>query len=642
MAGCPENTPAFEFHLIPLESNANCGSTAPELKRGQYTLRLSFWSKDRLDESGRRVSPVQLSGTPTCSTEVKPGESVDLELDGSGNPYWVRIEAYDEGGLRFRGSQSMEIVDGSTGDIYLHPVGASTCTRLGAGQGRAFHSATLLPNGHVLILGGITGGRGDQKFYVEQSTNQPEAAQLLTTAEIYDPQAHRFESLSHNDLPANFAFHRTVLLPSPVAGPYRLLLVGGFDSNDNTLQIRGPGMGRGLPIFHFGPTVGTKSAASRIITYAPETKSLTSTLLPELVSRMFPAVKSRMVDDTLQIIVAGGASEYAKDVSGKEGFVDLAATEKSIQFFKHSTQDDNLILSENIALNHIRVGHDLALLGDPWPALIWGGRMHGDVTKGSGAYLLSGSPAIEVEDTGTWQAVAWHQLSAIGAAGKERPALASGGFILEEDDGLLGKARVANEFKRDTTTIAFDHALHLIERDNQKVSTSEVGQSSLASSYHHSLEVSDGSVLTTGGTDPGKEVGLIVTPRDRIEQSVMASNTVTTTGLGKLIIPRYGHQVTELRDGSFLITGGVVIADENNAKSAAAENTAEIFTLPGTPATDVGQAPGCTPIQSSSSAMKMLTGPSPRTIKGRFSFSTRPLSETSKARAFNASGAGSR
>lgn len=641
VTGCPENIPAFEFHLIPLPTTTDCGSTAPELKRGQYTLRLSFWSKDGIAQSGRVVAPAKLGSAPNCSTEIKPGESADFDLDASGNPYWVTVEAYDQNGLAYTGSRSVDIIDGTTEDIYLHPSGASTCTRLGAGQARAFHSATLLPNGQVLLLGGITGGRDDQKFYVAQSANQPTPAKLLSDAEIYDPQTHRFESVTANDLSAHYAFHKALMLPSPAGGPYRLLVVGGFQSNDGTLQIRGPGMSKGLPIFHFGPTVGTKAAEARLVSYDPDTKTITSTPLPDIVPRMFPAAKSQLVGNVLHIVIAGGAAEYQKDGNSKESFVGFSDPERSVQVLQHSTSDSELKLTENIALAEIRVGHDLALLGSPWPALLWGGRMSGAfTTAGSGVYIVSQSPVIEVKAADSWQGTAWQQLSALGVPGQERSALVSGGFILEEDTDLLGDARVAYEFRR-STAVEFDHGLHLVRRDNQSIVATELGQTPAPSSYHHALEVTDGSVLVTGGTDPGQAVGLILTPQDRIELHEWVNDAVKSTNLAGLIIPRYGHQVTELRDGSFLVTGGVV-ADKPGDSGATAENTAEIFTRSGAVTSEFVGAPNCSPLQSSSSPMKMLTRLSPRTIKGRFTFSTRPFEEIAKARAFIAAGANSR
>jgi hypothetical protein len=72
------------------------------------------------------------------------------------------------------------------------------------GTARAEHTATLLPNGGVLIVGGYSGSTGD-----------------LSTAEIYDPKAGTFSPTGSMSTPRRD--HTATLLPNG-----KVLIVGGF------------------------------------------------------------------------------------------------------------------------------------------------------------------------------------------------------------------------------------------------------------------------------------------------------------------------------------------------------------------------------------------------------------------------------
>jgi hypothetical protein len=105
-------------------------------------------------------------------------------------------------------------------------------------RARAFHSATLLPNGQVLLVGGVTASAADET--AETINNQ----QLFLTgsAEVYDPATGKFTTVTES-APGPRAFHQAALLnDSP---PYQVLLVGGVTTADATM-----------------PTLGSPTAAS--------------------------------------------------------------------------------------------------------------------------------------------------------------------------------------------------------------------------------------------------------------------------------------------------------------------------------------------------------------------------------------------
>src|ERR1700752_2209783 len=88
-------------------------------------------------------------------------------------------------------------------------------TRLAAGLkfGRAWHTATVLPDGLVLVFGGV-GSKGE----------------VLDTAELFDPENQSFKSIPATGLIGR-AYHAATLLSDG-----RLLITGGVDGKSRLLK----------------------------------------------------------------------------------------------------------------------------------------------------------------------------------------------------------------------------------------------------------------------------------------------------------------------------------------------------------------------------------------------------------------------
>lgn len=91
-------------------------------------------------------------------------------------------------------------------------------------QPRRAHTATLLPDGTVLVVGGTTGGKDDGT----------EAGTQLATAEIYDPRTNTWKELPSHLVTAR-TFHSAALVPGGA-----VLLFGGLDgSGSASRQVEG-------------------------------------------------------------------------------------------------------------------------------------------------------------------------------------------------------------------------------------------------------------------------------------------------------------------------------------------------------------------------------------------------------------------
>jgi hypothetical protein len=256
---------------------------------------------------------------------------------------------------------------------------------------RAFHSATPLKNGEVLLIGGLYGGpQGD-----ELSRTSPVDAHLVRHIEVYDPTVGAFREVSvTNQLPdedgSDLArlFHQAVVMTtSPERNSFRIRLLGGItaDEGEAAIALRWALVSAGdvgtrrlhelaysMP---FGPTSATRPAAVADVIYFPGNRSavirpVNDGILAQVAYRaMAPAFTVGN-----ELLVAGGVQFVPTDPELRWNILDHMY--RTPLDNSPPTPGDHLDVRLRVVLG--RVGHTATVLRDDpdqWLGLLWGGNV---------------------------------------------------------------------------------------------------------------------------------------------------------------------------------------------------------------------------------------------------------------------------
>ena len=203
--GCSgEDNSRLNFYLVqqpPAGAAPQCSgsaSTTTRLATNTYTLRLTFMRRD-LAKSDIAPKKMRKKYSIVCDRVIKPGEALDFQVPTDKvDRLAMRLEAFQKSGtsgsLSLAYSGQMERVDlsGAELNMLLRTVDQRSCADTMRSP-RAFHTATLLPNGQVLLLGGMVAeasGSGDKLH-----TDDTEEAYAKAGAELYDPDSMSFTAL---------------------------------------------------------------------------------------------------------------------------------------------------------------------------------------------------------------------------------------------------------------------------------------------------------------------------------------------------------------------------------------------------------------------------------------------------------------
>lgn len=185
------------------------------------TLRLSVL---RRDPGGAKLQCDLLAAVPSQRASIDLGPVDRSRVD-------IFAEFFDQSGMRVLtgaalGSSSLG-TDSGPQSLPLFPVGDWSCPAGAMNASRAFHSATTLPSGDVLLLGGIEAVSG----------YGPDVFGLISSAELYDARKGTFIALSG---PAAGltprAFHQAAVL-SATDTQVRILAYGGVTAPSSGLPV---------------------------------------------------------------------------------------------------------------------------------------------------------------------------------------------------------------------------------------------------------------------------------------------------------------------------------------------------------------------------------------------------------------------
>lgn len=185
------------------------------------TLRLSVL---RRDPGGTKLQCDLIAAVPSQRASIDLGPVDRSRVD-------IFAEFFDQSGMRVLtgaalGTSSLG-TDSGPQSLPLFPVGDWSCPAGAMNVSRAFHSATILPSGDVLLLGGIEAVSG----------YGPDVFGLISSAEIYDARKGTFIALGG---PAGGltprAFHQAAVL-SATDTQVRILVYGGVTAPSSGLPV---------------------------------------------------------------------------------------------------------------------------------------------------------------------------------------------------------------------------------------------------------------------------------------------------------------------------------------------------------------------------------------------------------------------
>ncbi len=420
---------------------------------------------------------------------------------------------------------------------------------------RGFHSATLLPNGEVLLVGGIVAHPGPTEIPLIQPTGN---FYVSETAEIYDPRRGTFRELPVTDLVPR-VFHQAYLLtPAEGATTWDVLLVGG-------LTVTGPasstpvvdGVRDANEPLRMVPAPGSEPAPPEILSYDPATGTAGRRALVDdtlFGRRAFPAVSTQPSewDKVTQRppLVAGGWTSYTA------GMPPVVVGSNSLEIVD-LTDGDRLGVTTAFMPDITRAGATITLIGGN-RALLWGGNIQ--------------SPTMS-EETEAGHVITGVGTGTPGMAGvmfdpmvvNAHPRAFHSAVALAPDRVLMvGGFRVqaGSAFE---PTIPFAYTVN-VDPLTPAITTTTIAAvaDAVPAGYLAALPILDGTVLITGGTPdtpficPESTVStyLCALPDAYVFHEV-APGMETIDSLPDMIVPRWGHRMVALLDGTVLVTGGL-------------------------------------------------------------------------------------
>jgi hypothetical protein len=188
-------------------------------------------------EPVRVLRPEDEHGSATAteirfSSDTEPTIRFDVAL-AANELHTLELRAYAAGEPYARGVVERVTTGTATLRVRLEPYARWACAgpvdAAVAPAARALHAAVALPNGEVMLLGGVSGES-------VAATSVTEGAPLERTIEIYDSAAARFVAVAATDTDGQpgfgAVFHRAFFVDEADGGRFVVRVVGGFSTRD--------------------------------------------------------------------------------------------------------------------------------------------------------------------------------------------------------------------------------------------------------------------------------------------------------------------------------------------------------------------------------------------------------------------------
>ncbi len=583
-AGCGDEsrTVSLVFELAPTAADVGVEgcSVAPDVEPAPLPEQVDHVQLEicRHTEAGCERVPLttpdgdHASASPGILLELGSGRSFEVDGRLGGGPLRVEAVVCDGTSLVARGVADRVRFGSKAVRVRLYRYRAASCAgprRAGGSTAlpapRAFHAAAALPNGDVLVYGGVTGDA--------PSTPGPGADGLLSWAgvtlqraiEVYDVSEERFVTL---DAELGRVLFASALLPSAPeqqqTGPFVVRVVGGFGFETDD----------GRPAIRFDSTQGR--------TY------LAAPLLPGADVRVRPSVDLVYYPDPPRVEVrdapiagnpTGAANAMAAPLSGAPGAVALGLEEgfrepdpaywtMGGEASWPNVRPNFWFLTEDGARNGdpgellaARFGHTVTPVAaaGPGAALVWGGNVHevdlAVVEAEAGELLRPGSAPAAIAAGGATtlpHPTAFHSASALSAD----TILFAGGLRV----GCVGTGCMGRGF----STSYGDPPLHALQWQAGAFVPLPVDNTLFTPAFLH-------TATAVPGVDPIQPVvligGAVASGTSRLEASdqvvwvgptdVGRFGTLPFAGIERLIHARWAHAVAPLPQERLLVTGGM-------------------------------------------------------------------------------------
>lgn len=394
--------------------------------------------------------------------------------------------------------------------VLLARAGSSSCTPGPLATARAFHSATALPNGEVLIIGGVAPAAAGG-FAVQPSI------------EVYDPGTGLFKT-AVGDLPEGRAFHTAMLLDPPSdQSAFDVLLVGGVTAADASQPVIA--VGSETDALPFVPLADARAADSVIVRYfpwtdPPQVQQMTSP--PHLLGRLFHTATAA----GSEVLVAGGIR--AAD-SG------LAETANDLELISPDATHRG-----PYPLARARVGAVAAPLGEE-SVLVFGGNLLSDAAELSADAAEIVALADGQSEAATFEPESVSLVTPVAHA-----------TLTPIADGLLLAGGLQVESGSARTVLETNPVVRLAQVGDSLRVDDVAGAAFAGAAYHTAALLADGDVLLAGGMPPGCAPPCA---SDLVLRYSASNHSIGSEA--SLIVGRLGHTATVQESGALLICGGL-------------------------------------------------------------------------------------